>query len=86
MVTIIVAAEGGLKLPKVTSLEELRTALNRLGSIGAEQVGCSVLNVKLRARILQPFWDWLLTPNLLICLCVPPDLGCGSFVDAPGRT
>ena len=33
VVTIIVAIEGGLKMPPVTSGEELRTALNRLGAI-----------------------------------------------------
>lgn len=39
VVTLLVAAEGGVKLPNVTSLEELRTALSRLGSIGKDQVG-----------------------------------------------
>ena len=38
MVTILVAAEGGVKLPKVTSLEELRSALNTLGGISESQV------------------------------------------------
>ena len=39
VVTLLVAVEGGVKIPNVTSLEELRTALNRLGSIGKDQVG-----------------------------------------------
>ena len=39
VVTILVAVEGGLKMPSVTSGEELRTALNRLGAIRSEQVG-----------------------------------------------
>ena len=39
VVTILVAADGGLKLPSVRSREELRTALNRLGALRAEQVG-----------------------------------------------
>ena len=38
VVTLLVAAEGGLKLPKVTSLEELRSALNTLGGISESQV------------------------------------------------
>lgn len=40
VVTILVAIEGGLQLPNVTSLEDLRTVLNKLGSIGQDQV-CS---------------------------------------------
>lgn len=39
VVTILAAVDGGVKLPKnVSSLEELRTALNQLGSIGKDQV------------------------------------------------
>lgn len=38
VVTIIVAAEGGVKVPKVSSREELKTALNKLGSLRSEQV------------------------------------------------
>lgn len=38
MVTILVAAEGNLKLPKVTSLGDLQTALTRLGSVRSQQV------------------------------------------------
>ncbi|KAK9819848.1 hypothetical protein WJX72_003190 [[Myrmecia] bisecta] len=38
VVTILVAVQGGLKLPSITSREELRTALNRLGAVRSEQV------------------------------------------------
>ena len=38
VVTILVAVEGGLKMPSITSGEELRTALNRLGAVRQEQV------------------------------------------------
>ena len=41
VVTVLVAAEGNLKLPKVTSLEELRSALNSLGGISESQVAHS---------------------------------------------
>ncbi|KAK9814971.1 hypothetical protein WJX73_003631 [Symbiochloris irregularis] len=37
VVTILVAVRGGLKMPRVTSGEELKTALNRLGAIRSEQ-------------------------------------------------
>jgi uncharacterized membrane protein len=37
VVTLLVAAQGGFSLPKVTSLEELRTALNTLGGISESQ-------------------------------------------------
>lgn len=37
VVTLVAAVEGGLKMPRVTSGEELRTALNRLGAIRQEQ-------------------------------------------------
>lgn len=43
VVTILVAAEGGVKLPKVTSLEELRSALNTLGGISESQVTFIIL-------------------------------------------
>lgn len=39
VVTVLVAVRGGLKMPRVTSGEELKTALNRLGAIRSEQVG-----------------------------------------------
>ncbi len=38
VVTILVAAQGGMKLPPIRSQEELRTALTRLGSLRADQV------------------------------------------------
>eukprot|EP00803_Ostreobium_quekettii_P008752 evm.model.scf_483.2 EVM.evm.TU.scf_483.2 scf_483:36011-41397(-) len=38
VVTILVAVGGGMKLPKVTSREDLRTALNRLGAIGTQSL------------------------------------------------
>lgn len=38
VVTILVAAEGDIKIPKITSREELQTALNRIGGVGEEQV------------------------------------------------
>lgn len=38
VVTVLVAARGGLSLPKVTSASELRTALNRLGAVPADDV------------------------------------------------
>lgn len=36
--TIIVAAEGDVKVPKVASREELTKALNKLGALRSEQV------------------------------------------------
>jgi uncharacterized membrane protein len=38
VVTILVAAEGRVRLPKVTSRNQLRDALSTLGSIPAEDV------------------------------------------------
>ena len=38
VVTILVAAQGGMKLPPIRSQEELRTALTRLGSLRSDQV------------------------------------------------
>lgn len=38
VVTLVVAAEGGAKVPKVSSREELKTALNKLGALRSEQV------------------------------------------------
>eukprot|EP00803_Ostreobium_quekettii_P009898 evm.model.scf_51.9 EVM.evm.TU.scf_51.9 scf_51:71627-75068(+) len=38
VVTILVAVGGGMKLPRVTSREELRTALNRLGAIDTQSL------------------------------------------------
>ncbi|GMH41906.1 hypothetical protein BSKO_09816 [Bryopsis sp. KO-2023] len=38
VVTILVALEGGLDLPKVTNREELMTTLNRLGAVTVDQV------------------------------------------------
>ena len=38
VVTVIVAAEGGVKVPKITSREELTKALNKLGALRSEQV------------------------------------------------
>lgn len=48
MVTILAAVEGRVKLPKVTSLEELRTALNQLGSIGKDRVRFVIIKRCLR--------------------------------------
>lgn len=38
VVTIIVAADGRFKLPKITSRGELRTALQRLGAVTADDI------------------------------------------------
>ncbi len=38
VVTLIVAAEGGVKVPKVTSREDLTKALNKLGALRSDQV------------------------------------------------
>lgn len=38
VVTIIVAAEGNIKLPPITNLDDLRTALKRLGAVRADGV------------------------------------------------
>ncbi|DBA77808.1 TPA: hypothetical protein ACH3X1_009165 [Trebouxia sp. C0004] len=38
VVTLIVAAEGGVKVPKVTSREDLTKALNKLGALRSEQI------------------------------------------------
>ena len=38
VVTVIVAAEGGVKVPKVSSREDLTKALNKLGALRSEQV------------------------------------------------
>jgi len=38
VVTLLVAARGGLALPKVTSLAELKAALSKLGSVPTEDV------------------------------------------------
>ena len=38
VVTVVVAAEGGVKVPKITSREELTKALNKLGALRSEQV------------------------------------------------
>lgn len=38
VVTIIVAAEGGARVPKITSREDLTKALNKLGALRSEQV------------------------------------------------
>lgn len=38
VVTILVAAEAGMKLPPINSREELRTALGRLGALRSDQV------------------------------------------------
>lgn len=37
-VTILVAADGGVDIPKVNSAETLRSALNRLGGLRSDQV------------------------------------------------
>lgn len=38
VVTILVAAESGMKLPPIRSREELQTALGRLGALRSDQV------------------------------------------------
>lgn len=38
VVTILVAAEGGFKLPKITSRSELKAVLGKLGSLRKEDV------------------------------------------------
>ena len=38
VVTVIVAAEGGVKVPKITSREDLTKALNKLGALRSGQV------------------------------------------------
>ncbi len=47
VVTLIVAAEGGVKVPKVTSREDLTKALNKLGALRSDQVqpACSHLYI-----------------------------------------
>ena len=40
VVTLLVAAQGKLQLPRITSREELVTALNRLGAVREDQVHC----------------------------------------------
>lgn len=47
VVTVLVAVRGGLKMPRVTSGEELKTALNRLGAIRSEQVRAAPYRVPL---------------------------------------
>ena len=41
VVTVLVAARGGLKLPAVNSLNDLKSALNKLGAVPADSV-CAV--------------------------------------------
>ncbi|HEY9845630.1 MAG TPA: DUF1517 domain-containing protein, partial [Candidatus Caenarcaniphilales bacterium] len=38
VVTLLVAAQGSLKLPQINSTENLRQALNQLGSVSSEQL------------------------------------------------
>ncbi len=38
VVTILVAAEGSFRLPKITSRTELKTALSRIGSLVPEDI------------------------------------------------
>lgn len=38
VVTLVVAAEGGSKIPKVSDREELKSALNKLGALRSEQI------------------------------------------------
>jgi len=38
VVTLLVAAQGNLKLPSINSVEDLRLALNQLGSVSSEQL------------------------------------------------
>lgn len=40
VVTLLVAVQGKLQLPKITSREELVTALNRLGAVREDQASC----------------------------------------------
>jgi len=37
-VTLLVASEGDLKVPNISNQEQLRSALNRLGSLRSDQV------------------------------------------------
>ncbi len=39
MVTLLVAYEGPLKLPNISSRNDFRTALNRLGALRSDAVG-----------------------------------------------
>lgn len=38
VVTLLVASEGEIKVPNISNQEQLRSALNRLGSLRSEQV------------------------------------------------
>lgn len=42
VVTLLVASEGDLKVPNISSQEQLRSALNRLGGLRSDQV-CTAL-------------------------------------------
>lgn len=47
VVTVIVAAEGGVKVPKVQSREDLTQALNKLGALRSEQVPIASVNLSM---------------------------------------
>lgn len=57
VVTVIVAAEGGVKVPKITSREELTKALNKLGALRSEQV-CLNLRVIFCAEGMYCVCHW----------------------------
>lgn len=44
VVTLIVAADGGVKIPKIQSREDLTQALNKLGALRSEQVSRATLS------------------------------------------
>lgn len=55
VVTILVAVQASLKMPRVTSGDELRTALNRLGAVRTEQVRSGIPEP---AKVSSPAIKW----------------------------
>ncbi len=57
VVTLIVAAEGGVKVPKVTSREDLTKALNKLGALRSDQVFAHVYtHMVFCAKVAAAYW------------------------------
>ncbi len=60
VVTLIVAAEGGVKVPKVTSREDLTKALNKLGALRSDQVHPAVAHLYIHmifyAKVAAAYW------------------------------
>lgn len=55
VVTVIVAAEGGVKVPKITSREELTKALNKLGALRSEQVHLYICSLRVLLCVVGMF-------------------------------